>query len=236
MLRWTASTPGGAADPIGASRSPHAATLVGGALLFIAALIPIRLMSPMFVNSQAVPVLLGTLVVAALLGFALVALEPGRAGWLVVGMLLLDVIPVIVMLSCTVAGRGQIPGHLAGDPDRHRGRLPAAAAPASCSGRSPACWAPAWCWRPACRRLGTVIESAVVIGTLTVCAVLVGRLARATATPAARSAHGIPDRRPDRPAQPARPARGLRGRGSGRHGGRRRHWACCCSTSTTSSG
>ncbi len=180
MLRWTAYPPGGTADPAGASSAPHAATLVGGALLFIAALIPIRLMSPMFVSSQAVPLLLGTLVVAALLGFALVALEPGRAAWLVVGMLLLDVIPVVVMLS-------------APSPAEARSRAIWLVIPTVIAAAYPRRLLPIAQWAIGCLLgtgmvvaahlppIGTVIESAVLIGTLTVCAVLVGRLAAATA-------------------------------------------------------
>lgn len=179
MLRWTASTPGGPVDLVSPARAPHAATLVGGALLFVAALIPIRLLSPTFVNAQAVPLLLGTLVVAALLGLALVALVPARAAWLVFGMLLLDIIPVIVMLSAPL-------------PAEARSRAIWLVIPTVIAAAYPRRLLPALQWGIACLLgagmvlaaglppIGTVVESALVIGTLTVCAVLVGRLARAT--------------------------------------------------------
>ena len=56
MLRWTAVPAGGIGEPVPRSRLPHAATLIGGALLVLALFVPIRVLAADYVVGGRSPV------------------------------------------------------------------------------------------------------------------------------------------------------------------------------------
>ena len=99
MLQWTAVTAGGISEPVPRARLPHAATLIGGALLVLALFVPIRVWAADYVVDGAVPFVLATVVIAALVGLGLVGAISRHLGWLVAGLVLLDVFPVILVLT-----------------------------------------------------------------------------------------------------------------------------------------
>lgn len=107
MLRWTAESAGPPLE--GAPRVPHAATLIGGALVALALLIPLRLRAPEGLNpGWLIPTAIG-LLVAFLSGVGLLTLRGlRRRSTLLAGLLLLDLLPLLVVLAATSsAGRSR---------------------------------------------------------------------------------------------------------------------------------
>ena len=179
MLRWTAVTAGGGESAPGL-RLPHAATLIGGSLLVLALFVPVRVCVPGYVVEPAIPFVLVVVAVAAIVGVGLVTAISQRLGWLILGLVLLDLLPVIVVLT-------------APEPLAARARTVWLVIPTVLAAANSGRLIPTVQWTIGCllgsgvllaaglRGLGAALEIAVLVGILTVATVLVARLARRSA-------------------------------------------------------
>jgi diguanylate cyclase (GGDEF)-like protein len=179
MLRWASVT----AEPNGrpTSPGPQATTLIGGALLVLAAFVPIRLWASSYVVAAAFPVVVGLLAVATVLGIALVTARVGRAAWAVMGIVVLDLLPVVLVLG-------------APHPAEARARAAWLVIPTVLAAAHPRTAVRLGQWAVACllgagvllatglRGLGAAVDIAVLIGILTVAMVLVARMADLAST------------------------------------------------------
>ena len=99
MLRWTDGPDAARQSIEGVPPVPRAATLIGATLVFMAALMPARLIAPRQLVPGGTAVVLGALVVSVLYGLALIVIRrfPSRVPAMV-GLVLLDILPPLLVV------------------------------------------------------------------------------------------------------------------------------------------
>ncbi len=104
MLRWTDGPDDESVQPIeGVPTVPRASALTGGALVYLAALMPVRLLPPRMLVPGGTAVVLGTLSVAVLYGLGLILIPKMRGPVpTVIGLVVLDLIPVAMVAASAV--------------------------------------------------------------------------------------------------------------------------------------
>ena len=98
MLRWT-DGPDAAGHSIGGVPSvPRAATLIGATLVFMAALMPVRLVAPRQLIPGGTAVVLGSMVLSVVYGLALIVVRrlPTQLPAMI-GLVLLDLLPPLLV-------------------------------------------------------------------------------------------------------------------------------------------
>ncbi len=121
MLRWTDGPDAAGQSIEGVPPVPRAATLIGATLVFMAALMPARLVAPRQLVPGGAAVVLGALIVSVIYGLALIVIRrlPTQVP-AIVGLVLLDILPPLLVAVAEHPADYRAEGTVAGGADGDR--------------------------------------------------------------------------------------------------------------------